>query len=174
MSIITRFAPSPTGDLHIGGARTALFNYLFAKNNNGKFLLRIEDTDKKRSTESAIKAIYQGLEWLGIDCDEKAVLQSSNIIRHRHVAYQLLENNQAYYCYTSAEELAEMREKAEKKGQIFRFKSEWREKQPSQAISIKPVIRIKAPLQGETIINDLIQGEVRVNNNELGAEDGRK
>ena len=167
MSIITRFAPSPTGDLHIGGARTALFNYLFAKKNNGKFLLRIEDTDKKRSTESAIKAIYEGLEWLGVDCDEKAVLQSSNITRHRQVAYQLLENNQAYYCYTSAEELAEMREKAEKKGQIFRFKSEWREKQPSQAINIKPVIRIKAPLDGETIINDLIQGEVRVNNNEL-------
>lgn len=167
MSIITRFAPSPTGYLHIGSARTALFNYLFARKNNGKFLLRIEDTDQKRSTDLAITAIYQGLEWLGLDYDGEAVIQSQNIARHREVAYKLLENNQAYYCYTSVEELLEMREKAEKRGEVFRFKSEWRDKSPSQSTAIKPVIRIKAPLQGETIINDLIQGEVRVSNNEI-------
>ncbi len=167
MSIITRFAPSPTGFLHIGGARTALFNYLFAKHNGGKFLLRIEDTDQKRSTDEAIQAIIEGLSWLGLKHDDEIVMQSKNIDRHKEVALKLLENNQAYYCYTSAEELDEMRKAAEKKGEVFRFKSEWRDKAASQSSSVKPVIRIKAPIEGDTIIKDLVQGEIKVSNSEL-------
>ncbi len=167
MSVVVRFAPSPTGYLHIGGARTALFNYLFAKNNSGKFLLRIEDTDKERSTAQAIEAILQGLDWLGLKHDGNYILQSKNIARHAEIAYQLLEKNQAYLCYTSAEELEEMRQNAEKNGQVFRFKSPWRDKIMSQSSSIKPVIRLKAPLEGSTIIEDLVQGKTEVKNNEL-------
>jgi glutamyl-tRNA synthetase len=167
MSVITRFAPSPTGYLHIGGARTALFNYLFSKNKGGKFLLRIEDTDEKRSTKEAIDAILQGLDWLGLKHDEDFILQSKNLARHKEIAEKLLEKNQAYLCYTSAEELAEMREAAEKKGEVFRFKSSWRDKINSQTSVVKPVIRIKAPLEGETVIRDLVQGEIRVKNSEL-------
>lgn len=167
MKIVTRFAPSPTGYLHIGGARTALFNYLFAKHNNGKFLLRIEDTDKERSTEPAIQAILQGLDWLGLKHDGEFILQSKNIDRHRQIAKELLEKNQAYLCYTSQEELEEKRNNAEKKGEVFRFKSPWRDKAQSQNSVVKPVIRIKAPLEGETVIKDLVQGEIRVKNSEL-------
>jgi glutamyl-tRNA synthetase len=167
MSVITRFAPSPTGYLHIGSARTALFNYLFSRNRNGKFLLRIEDTDKNRSTKQAIDAIFKGLDWLEISYDDKPVLQSNNIARHQQVAEEMLANGRAYYCYTTQEELKEMREYAEKKGQIFRFISSWRNKQPSHATNIKPVIRIKAPIEGETVINDLIQGQITVKNSEI-------
>lgn len=167
MSVIVRFAPSPTGYLHIGGARTALFNYLFAKHHSGKFLLRIEDTDVQRSTKEAIDAILQGLDWLGLAHDGDFILQSKKLARHKEVAEKLLEKNQAYLCYTSAEELAEMREAAEAKKEIFRFKSPWRDKVLSQASSVKPVIRIKAPLEGETVIRDLVQGEIRVKNSEL-------
>lgn len=167
MSVIVRFAPSPTGDLHIGGARTALFNYLFAKKNNGKFLLRIEDTDKKRSTKPAIDAIIQGLNWLGLNHDGEAVFQSQNSTRHEEVANKLLELNQAYFCYTSAEELAEMREFYEKKGEVFRFQSPWRNKVNSQTSTQKPVIRIKSPLSGEIMINDLVQGEIKVKSEEI-------
>jgi len=167
MSIVTRFAPSPTGYLHIGGARTALFNYLFAKNMGGKFLLRIEDTDEKRSTAEAIDAILQGLDWLELKHDGDFILQSKNLARHKEVAEKLLEKGQAYLCYTSAEELAELRQKAEAKKEVFRFKSEWRDKSQSQASDVKPVIRIKAPLEGEMIIRDLVQGEIRVKNSEL-------
>jgi len=167
MSVITRFAPSPTGYLHIGGARTALFNYLFARHNGGKFLLRIEDTDKERSTDAAIDAILQGLDWLGLMPDENYVLQSKNLERHKEVALQLLEKNRAYLCYTSAEELDEMRKSAEKKGEVFRFKSPWRDKAMSQNSSVKPVVRIKAPLEGEMVINDLVQGKISVKNSEL-------
>jgi len=167
MSVIVRFAPSPTGYLHIGGARTALFNYLFARRNGGKFLLRIEDTDEQRSTQAAIEAILQGLDWLGLTPDENFVLQSKNLVRHQEIAQKLLEKNQAYLCYTSAEELEEMRSAAEAKKQVFRFKSPWRDKVQSQASSVKPVIRIKAPLEGEAIIRDLVQGEIRVKNSEL-------
>jgi glutamyl-tRNA synthetase len=166
MSVITRFAPSPTGYLHIGGARTALFNYLFAKRNKGKFLLRVEDTDEKRSTQEAIKAIIEGLQWLGLDHDGY-VLQSENFLRHQEIAKNLLEKEQAYLCYTSAEELEEMRKSAEKKGEVFRFQSSWRNKAMSQTSSVKPVIRIKAPISGETEINDLVQGKVKVQNSEL-------
>lgn len=167
MSVVTRFAPSPTGYLHIGGARTALFNYLFSKHHGGKFLLRIEDTDKERSTLPAIDAILQGLDWLGLKHDGDYVLQSKNLERHKEIALELLEKNQAYLCYTSAEELDEMRAAAEKKGEVFRFKSSWRDKAMSQVSSVKPVIRIKAPLEGETVIKDLVQGEIRVKNSEL-------
>lgn len=167
MSVVVRFAPSPTGYLHIGGARTALFNYLFAKHNSGKFLLRIEDTDEKRSTTEAIDAILQGLDWLGLKHDGDFVLQSKNLSRHKEIAEKLLEKNQAYLCYTSAEELAELREAAEAKKEVFRFKSPWRDKVLSQSSSVKPVIRIKAPLEGEMVIRDLVQGEIRVKNSEL-------
>lgn len=167
MTVITRFAPSPTGYLHIGGARTALFNYLFSKHHNGKFLLRIEDTDQARSTKEAIDAILQGLDWLGLKHDDDFILQSKNLNRHKEIAEKLLEKNQAYLCYTAAEELDEMRKSAEKKGEVFRFKSSWRDKSQSQASNVKPVIRIKAPLDGETVIKDLVQGEIRVKNSEL-------
>ncbi|NBX52716.1 MAG: glutamate--tRNA ligase [Proteobacteria bacterium] len=167
MSVIVRFAPSPTGYLHIGGARTALFNFLFAKHNNGKFLLRIEDTDKDRSSPEAITAIIEGLNWLGLKHDENYVLQSNNVERHISIARQLLENDRAYLCYTSSEELEEMRQFAEKKGEVFRFKSPWRNKTLSQSSTIKPVIRIKAPQDGSTIIDDLVQGKIEVKNSEL-------
>ena len=166
-SVVTRFAPSPTGYLHIGGARTALFNYLFAKANGGKFLLRIEDTDEKRSSEAAIDAILQGLDWLGLKHDGDYVLQSKNLARHAAVAQELLAAGKAYLCYTAAEELDEMRKAAEKKGEVFRFKSSWRDKTLSQASAVKPVIRIKAPLEGEVIIRDSVQGEVSVSGKEL-------
>lgn len=167
MSVIVRFAPSPTGYLHIGGARTALFNYLFAKHHNGKFLLRIEDTDKERSTQQAINAILEGLDWLELKHDGDYVLQSNNYQRHQEVANELLNRGQAYYCFTSSEELEEMRNNAEKSGTIFRFKSPWRDKTPSQTSSVKPVIRLKSPLEGSTIIKDLVQGAVEVKNTEL-------
>jgi glutamyl-tRNA synthetase len=167
MSVVTRFAPSPTGYLHIGGARTALFNYLFAKHNGGKFLLRIEDTDEKRSTKEAVDAILQGLDWLGLKHDGEYFLQSKNFSRHQKIAEELLSQNRAYLCYTSAEELDEMRKKAEEKGEVFRFKSPWRDKIQSQSSAVKPTIRIKAPLVGETIINDLVQGQIHVKNSEL-------
>ena len=167
MSVVTRFAPSPTGYLHIGGARSALFNYLFSKHNRGKFLLRIEDTDEKRSTKDAIDAILQGLDWLGLKHDGDFVLQSKNKKRHAEIAKQLLEKDQAYLCYTSAEELDEMRKNAEAKKEVFRFKSPWRDKFNSQHSNTQPVIRIKAPLDGETVIKDLVQGEITVKNSEL-------
>ena len=167
MSVITRFAPSPTGYLHIGGARTALFNYLFSKHHGGKFLLRIEDTDAQRSTKEAIDAILQGLDWLGLIHDEDFILQSKNLVRHKEVAEKLLEKNQAYLCYTSTEELEEMRKNAEEKKEVFRFKSPWRDKAQSQISTVKPVIRIRAPLDGDTVIKDLVQGEICVKNSEL-------
>jgi glutamyl-tRNA synthetase len=166
--VITRFAPSPTGDLHIGGARTALFNYLFAKKNNGKFLLRIEDTDEKRSTQEAIDAILSGLDWLGLKHDEQYILQSKNISRHQEIAKKLIESGGAYYCYTSAEELESLRLEAEKKGEVFRFKSKWRDGNCNiQTTQTAPAIRIKAPIFGEIIIDDLVQGQVRVSASEI-------
>ena len=167
MSIVTRFAPSPTGYLHIGGARTALFNYLFAKRHGGKFLLRVEDTDKARSTKEAIDAILQGMDWLGLKHDDDITLQSQNLDRHKEVVAKLLETGQAYLCYTPAEELAQLRQEAEAKKEVFRFQSPWRDKTPPENSDVKPVVRIRAPREGETVINDLVQGEVRVQNSEL-------
>ena len=167
-SVITRFAPSPTGFLHIGGARTALFNWLYAKHTGGKFLLRIEDTDQKRSTDEAIDAIYEGLSWLGLDWDGEAVSQHARQERHQQVAQELLSNGLAYKCYCSPEELEEMRLMAKAEGRTMLYDGRWRDRDPSDAPEgIKPVIRLKAPLRGETVIGDVIQGEVRVSNEQL-------
>ena len=168
MTVITRFAPSPTGFLHIGGARTALFNYLYAKKTGGTFLLRIEDTDKKRSNAEATTAILDSLQWLGLNHDGDAIYQSQQEPRHVEIAKQLLAEGNAYHCYCSKEELAEMRAKAESEKRVFRYDRKWRDKSASDApTDIKPVIRFKAPLAGETVINDHVQGEVRIPNSEM-------
>lgn len=162
MTVVTRFAPSPTGYLHIGGARTALFNWLFARHHGGKFLLRVEDTDRERSTESATQAILDGLEWLGLDWDEAPTYQFSRMSRHAEVAEQLLAEGKAYRCYTSQEELAAMREQAQAAKRAFKYDGRWRDRDPSEApAGIAPVIRLKAPQEGEIIVHDAVQGEVR-------------
>jgi len=166
--IVTRFAPSPTGFLHIGGARTALFNWLYARGRGAKFLLRIEDTDRARSTEPAIEAIFDGLKWLGLDWDGEPTFQFSRAARHREVAEQLLSLGKAYYCYASQEELAEMREKARAEGRSKLYDGRWRDRDPSEARpNVKPVIRLKAPLTGETVIEDQVQGRVVWQNENL-------
>ncbi len=158
MAIVTRFAPSPTGFLHIGGARTALFNYLYSKATGGQYLLRIEDTDFKRSTPEAILAILNGLEWLGIKHDGKEVYQSKNVNRHREVAFELLQKGEAYKCYSTAAELDELRKKAEAEGKAFKYPRIWRDNVEDKDIPYS--IRIKAPTMGEIKIHDLIRGDV--------------
>ena len=166
--VVTRFAPSPTGYLHIGGARTALFNWLFARANGGKYLLRIEDTDRARSTEPAIAAIHDGLSWLGLDGDEPAVMQFARSARHAEVAHQLLDAGHAYRCYLTQEELAERRAAAQAEKRPFRIVSEWRDATPDQWPADKPwVVRIKAPTEGETTIHDLVQGAITVAHAEI-------
>ena len=166
--IVTRFAPSPTGFLHIGGARTALFNWLFAKHHGGEFRLRIEDTDRKRSTEEATQAIFDGMEWLGLTSDKETVFQYARRSRHAEVAEELLKSGNAYYCYCSKEELAEMREQARKNGSPVSYNGKWRDKSPSDApTDIKPTVRFKAPKEGQTVIHDLVQGDVITQNNHL-------
>ena len=166
--VVTRFAPSPTGYLHIGGARTALFNWLYARKTGGKMLLRIEDTDRERSTEPAVKAIIEGLHWLGLDADEPPVSQFERAPRHREVAEELVAAGKAYYCYASPAELDEMREKAKAEKRPPRYDGRWRDRDPSEApAGVKPVIRIKAPLDGETVVQDRVQGEVRFPNKDL-------
>ena len=168
MSIVVRFAPSPTGFLHIGGARTALFNWLFARHHQGRFLLRIEDTDRARSTEAAIAAILDGLTWLGLEWDGETVLQFSRAARHAEVARALVAAGGAYYCFATPEELAEMRAAAEHDGRPARYDGRWRERDPKAApAGVKPVIRFKAPRDGETMLADLVQGEIRVANDQL-------
>lgn len=168
MTVVTRFAPSPTGYLHIGGARTALFNWLYARHCGGKFYLRIEDTDRERSTKAAVDAIFEGLEWLGIDWDAEPVFQFARAPRHVEVAQQLLKEGKAYYCYCSPEELAQMREEQKAAGKPVRYDGRWRDRDPSEAPKgVKPVIRIKAPREGETVLHDLVQGEVRVSHDQL-------
>jgi glutamyl-tRNA synthetase len=167
-TVVTRFAPSPTGYLHIGGARTALFNWLFAKANNGKMLLRIEDTDRKRSTEEAIVAIKDGLSWLGLEWDGDAISQHARIDRHREIAHEMVTNGSAYKCYCTAEEIAEMRAKAEAAGLPARYDGTWRDKDPSEAPADAPyVIRLKSPLEGETGVDDQVQGLVKFPNKDL-------
>ena len=167
-SVVTRFAPSPTGYLHIGGARTALFNWLFAKHHGGKYLLRIEDTDRARSTEPAIEAIFDGLEWLGLAGDEPAVFQFARSDRHAEVAHQLLAAGHAYRCYLTSEELTARREAAQAERRPFRIVSEWRDADAATWPEGQPyVVRIKAPREGETVIEDLVQGTVTVANAEL-------
>jgi glutamyl-tRNA synthetase len=164
--VVTRFAPSPTGYLHIGGARTALFNWLFARHHSGKYLLRIEDTDKVRSTKEAIDAILDGLDWLGISGDGDPYFQSQFEKRHAEVAHQLLDMGSAYRCYMTQEELAAAREKAQAERKPFRISSPWRDR--TDWPEGRPhVIRIKAPQQGETVIDDLVQGRVTVANQEI-------
>lgn len=168
MTVVTRFAPSPTGFLHIGGARTALFNWLYAKHHQGKFLLRIEDTDRERSTDAAVDAIFDSLKWLGLDWDEEPVFQFSRAARHAEVAHDLLKQGKAYYCYCSTEELEQMREEARKNGQPPRYNGFWRDRDPSLAPpGVKPVVRFKAPQTGETVIEDMVQGTVRTQNAQL-------
>ena len=168
MSVVTRFAPSPTGFLHIGSARTALFNWLYARHCGGKFLLRIEDTDRERSTESAVTAILDGLRWLGLDWDEDVVFQFSRVKRHQAVVQELLAAGQAYYCYSSPQELEEMREKARQEGRQPRYDGTWRDRDPQEAPSDRqPVVRLKVTQTGETKLQDLVQGDVCVQNNQL-------
>ncbi|MCZ2204181.1 glutamate--tRNA ligase [Bartonella sp. A05] len=168
MPVVTRFAPSPTGFLHIGSARTALFNWLYAKHTGGKMLLRIEDTDRERSTEVAVQAILDGLHWMGLSYDGEPISQFKRAERHRQVAEQLVKNGKAYYCYASPEELAEMREKARAEGRPPCYDGRWRDRNASEAPKgIKPVIRIKAPQDGETIVHDRVQGDIRFPNKNL-------
>ncbi len=166
--IVTRFAPSPTGFLHIGGARTALYNWLYARHMGGKFLLRIEDTDRARSTEPAIEAIMDGMTWLGLDWDDDVVFQFSRAARHAEVAHDLVARGHAYRCYMTQDELAAMRASAEAEKRPFRIRSPWRDRAAADAPKDAPfVVRIKAPLEGEATIQDQVQGNVTVANIEL-------
>lgn len=167
MTIRVRFAPSPTGSLHIGGARTALFNFLYAKHTGGKFLLRIEDTDKERSTEESAQGVVSGLNWLDIISDEPIVYQSNNLARHQAIANELIQKGAAYYCYTSQEELQATREEQEKAGKSYKFHSPWCDTNKTPPAGVKPVVRLKMPQTGSTEIDDLIQGKVVVENIQL-------
>src|SRR5438552_13052364 len=167
-SVVTRFAPSPTGFLHIGGARTALFNWLYARKHGGKMLLRIEDTDRERSTKEAIDAILDGLKWLELDWDGEVIYQFSRAARHREIAEQLLARGKAYRCYATSEELAVMREKARAEGRTRLYDGMWRDRDPATAPpGTKPTIRLRAPLTGETVIEDQVQGRVVWQNENL-------
>jgi len=167
-TVITRFAPSPTGFLHIGGARTALFNWLYARHTGGKMLLRIEDTDRQRSTPEATEAIIDGLKWLELECDGEPISQFARAERHREIAEELVKRGEAYYCYASQEELEQMREEARAAGKPPRYDGRWRDRDASEAPEgVKPVIRIKAPQSGETLVADRVQGDVRFPNKDL-------
>ena len=168
MTVVTRFAPSPTGFLHLGGARTALFNWLYARHTGGKYLLRVEDTDRKRSTDDAIEAIFDSLRWLGLDWDDEPLFQHSHADRHAEVARELLASGRAYHCYCSPEELRAMREAARSEGRPVRYDGTWRDRDASEAPDgIAPVIRLKAPQEGETTIPDHVQGDVTIANAQL-------
>ena len=166
--VVTRFAPSPTGYLHIGGARTALFNWLYARHHGGRTLLRIEDTDQKRSTQDAIDKIIEGLDWLGLDFDDAPVFQSDRAERHAEVAHKLLEAGHAYKCFATPEELEQMRAEQRANKQPMRYDRRWRDRSESEAPDGAPfVIRLKVPTNGETTIHDAVQGEVTVKNAEI-------
>ncbi|WP_363347002.1 glutamate--tRNA ligase [Methylocystis echinoides] len=166
--VVTRFAPSPTGFLHIGGARTALFNWLYAKRHGGRMMLRIEDTDRERSTQAAIDAIIDGMKWLGLDWDGEIVYQFSRAPRHREVAEALLAQGKAYRCYATAQELEEMRELARAEKRPPRYDGRWRDRDPAEAPSGAPfVVRLKSPLDGETVIEDAVQGKVVFPNKDI-------
>lgn len=168
MAVVVRFAPSPTGFLHIGGARTALFNWLFARHHKGTYRLRIEDTDRQRSTQAAIDAIIDGLKWLGLDWDGDIVFQFARATRHAEAARQLLADGKAYHCYCTPEELEALRVEQERQGLPKRYDRRWRDRDPAEAPKgVPPVIRLKMPLAGETVFEDKVQGEVRVANTEL-------
>lgn len=166
--VVTRFAPSPTGYLHIGGARTALFNWLYAQRHGGKMLLRIEDTDRDRSTDAAIEAIIDGLKWLGVDWNGETVFQYARAERHRAVADEMLKRGAAYHCYATPQELDEMREKARAEGRPMRYDGRWRDRDASEApAGVNPVVRLRAPQDGETSVDDLVQGRVTWANKDL-------
>ena len=166
--VVTRFAPSPTGFLHIGGARTALFNWLYARHHGGRTLLRIEDTDRKRSTQEAIDAIIEGLDWMGLDYDAPPVFQSDRAERHAEVAWQLLDAGHAYKCFATPEELEAMREEQRAQKKPLRYDGRWRDRDPAEAPEGAPfVIRLRTPEDGETTIHDRVQGAVTVKNEEL-------
>ncbi|HEX7821504.1 MAG TPA: glutamate--tRNA ligase [Sphingobium sp.] len=166
-NVVTRFAPSPTGYLHIGGARTALFNWLFARHHGGKFLLRIEDTDRARSTDEAIAAIFDGLDWLGLGGDEEPVFQFARAARHAEVAHQLLAGGHAYKCFSTPEELTALREEQRAAKKPMRYDGRWRDRDPIEGGNQPHVIRLKAAREGETVIEDKVQGRVVVQNAEL-------
>jgi glutamyl-tRNA synthetase len=166
--VVTRFAPSPTGFLHIGSARTALFNWLYARKHGGRMLLRIEDTDRERSTQAAIDAILDGLKWLGLEWDGDAIFQFARADRHREAVEQLLAQGKAYRCFASAQELEEMREKARAEGRPPRYDGRWRDRDPAEApAGVAPVIRLKTSSEGETIIEDAVQGHVVFPNKDI-------
>jgi glutamyl-tRNA synthetase len=166
--VITRFAPSPTGFLHIGGARTALFSWLYARQAGGKMLLRIEDTDRERSTDTAIAAILDGLSWLGLDWDGDVIYQFQRAARHREIAESLLASGHAYHCYATPDELNDMRAKARAEGRTPRYDGRWRDRAASKAPEgVKPVIRLKAPQDGDTVLDDKVQGRVTWANKDL-------
>lgn len=168
MTVVTRFAPSPTGYLHIGGARTALFNWLFARHHGGKFLLRIEDTDRARSTPDATRAIFDGMSWLGLEWDGEAVSQFERRDRHAEMARTLLDVGHAYLCYATPEELEAMREQQRAAGLPIRYDGRWRDRDPAEAPpGVAPVVRLKAPQAGETVLEDRVQGHVTVANEQL-------
>ena len=168
MSVVTRFAPSPTGMLHLGGARTALFNWLYARHHGGTFRLRLEDTDRKRSTPEAIAAIIDGLTWLGLDWDGEIVRQSERQERHVEVAHTLLSAGGAYRCYCTPEELQAMRAEARAQGRAALYDGRWRDRDPAEAPpGVDPVIRFRAPQEGETVISDLVQRDVKIDNSAL-------
>ena len=167
-TVVTRFAPSPTGFLHIGGARTALFNWLYARGRRGKMLLRIEDTDRERSTRAAIDAIFDGLKWMGLDWDGEAVFQSARVARHREAAMELLAAGKAYPCYCTPQELEDMRAAARAEGRSVRYDGRCRHRDPATVpAGVKPAIRLKAPTDGETVVEDQVQGRVVWQNRDL-------
>ncbi|GAA6207751.1 glutamate--tRNA ligase [Cognatishimia sp. WU-CL00825] len=165
--VVTRFAPSPTGFLHIGGARTALFNWLYARGRGGKFLLRIEDTDRERSTPEATAAILQGMNWLGLDHDGEVISQFEGAARHAEVALQLLAEGKAYKCFASQDEIAEFREAARAEGKSTLYRSPWRDADAASHPDAPYVVRIKSPLDGTTVIKDQVQGDVTIRNDQL-------
>lgn len=168
MTVVTRFPPSPTGFMHIGTARTALFNWLYAKHTGGKMLFRIEDTDRERHSEAAVDALIRGMEWLGLNWDGDIVSQFARRERHVEVAEELVKNGKAYYCYCTPEELEEMRTRAMAAGSNQFYDRRWRDRDPSEAPNnIKPVIRIKAPLTGDSTVHDQVQGDVKVSADNL-------
>src|SRR6218665_1849835 len=165
---VLRFAPSPTGMLYIGGARTALFNWLYARHTGGKFLLRIEDTDRERSTPEAVDAILNGMRWMGLDWDGDAVFQFARAARHREVADKLLAEGKAYRCYATPEELTAMREEQKAAGKPMRYDGRWRDRAPGPEQDGKPfVVRIKGATSGETLVRDVVMGDVRFANDQL-------
>ena len=169
MSLVaTRFAPSPTGQLHIGGVRTALFNWLYSKSNKGKFYLRIEDTDKERSKEEFKNQIIQSLEWIGIKYDGKEYIQSQNINKHKNIVNELLKKGFAYKCYCSEKEIEEQKNKSKKANLPFLYNRKWRDAKDLEIPKdINPVIRFKSKISGNSIVKDLVQGEVNISNSTI-------